>query len=367
MFLMLALSQFSKMLPTPKSMQLPSLGVDISDTSMKYIGLEPVVADGMNYKLSSWGEIDIPLGVLERGQVLDQKLLVQALGELKEKTKAEFVRVSLPEERAYLFETEIKKSTTEKEIRSILEFRLEENVPIPAREAFFDYDVLESDTTDRAYRVVVAVYARETIVHYYEACLQAGLIPTAFEVEAQAMARSVIPKGLPGAAMLIDFGKTRTGIGIVYNGALMYTSTIDFGGLTLSDLLRRVYGDLSEAEITQIKNTQGLVRVGNDGKSYEALLAGVSMLRDELLSRVQYWHGKDYRQIDRRLKKIILCGGSANLNGFPEYLTEALGIETTRANVWQNTFSFEVFVPPIDLRHSYGYATAIGLAIEKII
>lgn len=361
------LSSFTKVFPPPTFMKLPAFGVDISDTSLKYINFGDTPKDGVKRPLLHWGEIDIPDGALTRGQVLDPKILSGALREFKEKTNAEYIRVSLPEERAYLFETEIKKNTPVNEIRSLLEFRLEENVPIPVREAFFDYDVLESEQTEKTVRVVVAAYARETIQAYYEACVSAGLIPIAFEVEAQAMVRAVVPEDYSDTVMLVDFGKTRTGIGIVHDRALLYTSTIDFGGRDLSTALRRVLGDKSEGELTIIKNTQGLMKQDGDSQSFEALVGTISVIKDELLSRIQYWHGQEYQQGPRRLEEIILCGGSANLLGLPEYFTEALGIKTTRADVWQNAFSVEDYVPPIDLKHSYGYATAIGLALPRVV
>lgn len=357
----------SRSFPVPQSMYLPSIGVDISDTTLKYIELKKIYTKESQFRLSQWGEIDIAPGSLERGQVLNQKELVSALKKLKTQTSAEFVRVSLPEERAYLFETEVKKNITEEEIHNILEFRLEENVPIPAKEAFFDYDVLESDISNEAYRIVVASYARETIINYHDACVEADLLPVAFEVEAQAMTRSVIPNFTPGAYMLVDFGKTRTGIGIVHNNALMYTSTIDFGGMDLSQTLRRVYGEKTEAELTYLKNTEGLTKkVGND-RCYEALISGISILKDELLSRIEYWHSRDYKKTDRRLQQVILCGGSSNLLGLPEYLSESLELPTKLANVWTNAFSLEEYIPPIDARHSYGYATAIGLALADTL
>jgi len=346
---------------------MPSIGVDISDTSLKYIEFGPSTRHDIQKKLLSWGEITIPDGVLERGMVLDSKKLVSVLNELKQRTKAQYIRVSLPEERAYLFETEIKRSTPENEVRGILEFRLEENVPIPAREAFFDYDILEGETTDHSLRVVVAAYARETILNYYNACVEAKLIPVSFEVEAQAMARAVLPLNSQGSHLLVDFGKTRTGIGIVHDGALMYTSTIDLGGDELSVALRKELGDLSESKLTEIKNTSGLVRSTSDVQCPEALISTVSVIKDELSDRIQYWHARDYKQHDRRIQSIILCGGSVNLNGLPEYLTESLGISTERANVWQNAFTAEAFIPPIDLRHSYGYATAVGLALKRTV
>ncbi len=364
---MSVLQSLTKIIPPPTYMMMPSTGVDISDTSLKYIRFAPTVHHGTKRHLELWGELDIPDGALNRGQVNDQKQLTAALAEFKDRTKADYIRVSLPEERAYLFETEIKRSTPANEIRSLLEFRLEENVPIPAREAFFDYDILESETTDRSLRVVVAAYSRETILHYYDACVMAGLTPLSFEVEAQAMVRSVVPRGVPGAHILVDFGKTRTGIGIVLNGVLMYTSTIDFGGNQLSEILRKEMGDISEGEITAIKNTQGLIKGVHDTRCYDALISTISVIKDELASRISYWHASDYKPEDRRIQSLILCGGSANLKGFPEYLTETLGVHTTRANVWQNAFSLDSVIPPIDLRHSYGYATAIGLALKRTV
>lgn len=348
-------------------MTLPAYGVDISDTSLKYINFGDTPKGNIKRSLLDWGELDIAEGALTRGQVIEPKVLSDTLKEFKSRTNAEYIRVSLPEERAYLFETEIKKNTPTKEIRSLLEFRLEENVPIPVREAFFDYDVLEGEETDRTVRVVVAAYARETIQAYYETCIAAGLFPIAFEVEAQAMVRAVVPESYSDTVMLVDFGKTRTGVGIVHDGSLMYTSTIDFGGKELSAALRKVLGEKTESELTTIKNTQGLVQTTKDNKPFEALVGTISVVKDELLSRVQYWHSRDYKTGPRRIEEIILCGGSANLLGLPEYLSESLGIKTTRADVWQNAFAVNDFIPPIDLRHSYGYATAIGLALPREI
>ncbi|MES2749551.1 MAG: pilus assembly protein PilM [Patescibacteria group bacterium] len=360
-------SLFEHILPPPAYLLMESIGVDISDTSLKYIKFSESGHLVAKHKLQAWGELDIPEGVLKRGQVSDQKKLTEVLQQFKEITKAEYVRVSLPEEKAYLFETEIKRSTPAKEIRGLLEFRLEENVPIPAREAFFDYDILEHDTTDKVMRIVVVAYARETILNYYDACIAAKLIPVSFEVEAQAMVTSVLPEGLPGAHMLVDFGKTRTGIGIVFNGVLMYTSTIDFGGNQLSEILRKEMGDLTESELTDIKNNQGLIKGVNDTICYDALISTISVIKDEIESRIQYWHAADYKQKERRIQSITLCGGSINLKGLPEYFSEVLNIKTVRADVWQNAFSVHDVIPPIDLRHSYGYATAIGLALKKTV
>jgi len=360
-------STLAKILPPPSYITMPGVGVDISDTSLKYVSFMPSLRPGDSRILDQWGDIDIPNGILERGRIVDPKLLVGVLKELKDKTGAEFIRVSLPEERAYIFETEIKRDVPAKEVRSLLEFRLEENVPIPARDAIFDYEILDGNENNRTVRVVVAAYQKDTILKYYDVCKEAKLTPLSFEVEAQAMARSVVSPDCSQTIMLVDFGKARTGIGIVNSGSLLYTSTIDIGGGQLSQVMRKVLGDVSESELTEIKNNNGLIRKIGDTEMHDSLISTISVIKDEIASRMQYWHQKDDNQKNRQIKKIVICGGSVNLKGLPEYFTESLNIPCIRGNVWENAFQTEIHVPPIEKRYSYGFATAIGLAIKNIV
>lgn len=355
------------LVPPPRYMTLPGYGVDISDTSLKFIELSKTARGQVGYTITNWGEIAIPGGVLQQGEIINPQQLSEVLKEFKQLTKAEFVRVSLPEERAYIFETSLKKSVTTVEMRNLLEFRLEENVPIPSREVLFDYLVEENGVNDRSVSVIVAAYARETVMQYHDACIAAGLLPTSFEVEAQAMARAVVPSDVSGATLMIDFGKTRTGIGIVVNNTLRFTSTIEIGGSQLSEALRKVLGDKSEAEITTIKNTEGLVRRLDSILVFEALMPVVSVIRDELINRMQYWHTHNNLHPERRINSIILCGGSANLRGLPEYFSETIGVPAVRAEVWQHVLEPGIELPPVDKAHSYGYATAIGLALQQIV
>ena len=364
---MSVLTTLGHIIPPPSYITMPSIGVDISDTSLKYIKFKRDNRSGTRLQLQHSGDIDIADGVLKRGDIKDIDKLAAALKEMRKITGANHVRVSLPEERAYIFETEIKRDTPFKEIRGLLEFRLEENVPLSPRDAFFDYDIVENDLHSGMHQVLVTAYARDTVIGYYEACRAAGVIPLAFEVEAQAIARAALPRGDKGTYMIVDFGKTRTGIGIVHRGALMYTSTIDIGGGELSNALRSQLGPKAESELTHIKNTEGLVRGASDSAVYDALITTMSAIKDEISTRIQYWNNRGDDREERHLEEIILCGGSSNLKGLPGYLTETLGVEAKRAKVWTNAFDIKEIVPPIDRRHSYGYATAIGLALTDFV
>ena len=359
-----AFSYITRAFPPPRYMTLPSVGVDVSDTSLKYIQFRRHRKD---LRLGFWGDIEIPQGVIMRGEVKDPTKLQHTLKKVKKLCDAEYIRLSLPEERAYLFETEIKRGTPYKDIRGLLEFRLEENVPLSPRDAFFDYDIVEDDTSTDVLRVSVTAYTRETIVRYYEACRAAELMPLSFEVEAQAIARASIREGDKGTYLIVDFGKMRTGLGIVHNASLMYTSTIDIGGRELSEALKSQFGTMSEDKYTKIKNEKGLQKTGEAKEVYTALSQPITTLKDQIAERIGYWHSVSHNKENRNIEKIILCGGSVNLVGFPEFLTEELGIPTERANVWQNAFSVDDYLPPITRRYSYGYATAVGLALKDFL
>lgn len=357
------LQTFARFFPPPRFMTLPSAGVDISDASLKYVqfrhGMSGLVLD-------KWGDIPIPPQTVQRGDLANREALVTVLKKLKADTGVEYVRVSLPEERAYLFETTIPITTSPRDVRGAVEFHLEENVPLSPRDAFFDYTIIP-DADAHMMRLSVAVYARDTILGYYEACREADLIPVAFEVEAQAIARAAVPTGDAGTYMIVDFGQTRTGVGIVHQGSLMFTSTIDTGGIHLSQALMQHIPNLKEPELTRLKNELGLLRTEGGIDTYGALLSPVTALKDELTMRINYWNLRGEHGGERAIEKIILCGGSANLAGLPEYLGEELDIETERAQVWQNALSFQESIPPITRRYSYGYATAIGLALADFI
>ena len=357
------LSKLARVFPPPSFMTMPNLGVDISDASLKYIQFK---RDGHQLALTQWGDVPIPPETVKRGDLINAKALEGVLKELKKKVGVPYVRISLPEERAYLFETTIPKATAAKDVHNALEFRLEENVPISPRDALFDYTIVSVNTELQELRVSVAVYARDTIVGYYEACRGAGLVPLSFEVESQAIARAVMPKGGSETYMIVDFGQTRTGVGIVHKGSLMFTSTIDIGGAQMSDALRHILGDKDESELTRIKNEQGLLR-SSDSEAHAALLVPIMALKDELNMRINYWNLRGENIHERAIQKVVLCGGSVNLAGLPEFLTEELEISTERALVWQSAFSVHEVVPPITRRYSYGYATAIGLALTDFV
>ena len=361
------LSTFGTIFPPPAYMTLASIGVDFSDTSLKYIYLTRSSRYQSGTELSAWGDITLSAGAIVDEEVKDIGRLASVLQEVKKRCGTSYVRISLPEEHAYIFETELKRGMPGREIRGLLEFKLAENVPISPREAYFDYNIVADQSDGETVHAVVTVYAKEKIERYYEACSVAGVVPVSFEVESQAIARAATRRGETGSTMIVDFGKNHTGIGVVYRDALMHTSTSAIGGEVLSRAMRDVLGECKEEELTTLKNVHGLRATHPNKKVRDAILKVIDKITDELGTHIEYWNTREHGKKQRAIARIILCGGSANLAGLPEHLSRTLSVPAKRAEVWHNVFSTDSFVPPIDRRHSYGYATAIGLSLPNVI
>ena len=349
----------SRLFPPPRFILLDAVGVDVSDTSLKYVQFMRVNGE---LKLKRWGDIAMPDGAIVQGVVHDSTALGKALMEVRRICGTPCMRLSLPEEHAYLFETKVKASLSEHEVIDAIGFRLEENVPLAPRDAEFDYTPTNAPIVGNEQKIIVTVYAKEIIRPYHEACEKAEVLPLSFEVEAQALARSVVKRGDKGVYLMVDFGKSRTGVGIVADELLELTSTVDIGGMDLDEGLALAYPKATADELITLKNQNGVLVLAEEKAVREALLPPVTNLKNEVAARMAYWNTRAGNE-ERQIKNVILCGGIANLAGLPAHLSETLGVTVSQADVWQNAFSIEKTIPPITRRYSYGYATAVGLSL----
>ncbi|MFQ5661918.1 MAG: type IV pilus assembly protein PilM [Candidatus Paceibacteria bacterium] len=354
---------FSGLFPVPKFLAMPAVGIDISDDSIRFVELKNSRKGKI---LSRFGEYKIPMGLVLNGEIQDVEKLSQELKKMKEENNIEVIRASLPEEKVYLFQTYIPKDAEEDQIRSIIEFKLEEHVPLSLKESVFDYEIINKNGSEEHIDVGVAVYPKNTITKYTDVFNKAGMIPLSFEIEAQAISRATIKEGDDGTYMIVDFGKMRTGLAIVSDGVLTFTSTLEVEEQGLTEAITQ-YLSVSESEVIQIKNEEGLIGSKDNKKLFPALLRVVETLKDNIDKHHRYWQTRVDKKGNRvkPIEKIILCGGNSNLKGLPEYLSGALKIPIERANVWTNAFSFDDFIPEMNRAQSLSYATAIGLALRE--
>jgi type IV pilus assembly protein PilM len=336
---------------------MPSVGLDISDESLKFVELLPA---NHLIKLGRYGERKIPFGVINSGKIKDLKKIEEILTSLKKEVKIKSVRVSLPEEQMYLFEFRLEKADVEN-IRESIELSLEEYIPISAQDAVFDYEILKED--EKSFDIQVSAIPKNIIDDYLSVFKESGIRVESFELEAQAISRAVIKKNDPDTYMIVDFGEKRTGLFIVSQGVVVFTSTIDVGGVLLTNMIQKNF-KISFEEAEKMKRQYGLERNSGNKELFSIVLNSVSILRDEIMKHFVYWHThKEGSREHPPIKKIILCGGDSNLIGLAEYFSVSTKNIVEMADVWMNVVKDKKYVPEIKFEQSLTYAAAIGLAL----
>lgn len=359
--------------PLPKFLEIPVCGFDVSDESIKFLGF---YGEKGKLKIREFGEKKIPQGYIQEGEVKNEqefsKFLKLNFNDLSTKN----LIVSLPEEKAFLDIIEIPKMDF-RNIRTVLNIQFENYFPLKEKDAVFDYDVLNPISGD-FFDITVAAYPRRIIDTYKNAFTLAGFLPLVFESESESLKRCLVKENDMNFKLLIDFGKTRTGFVVVGEGKVLFTSTAKIGGEDIDKLIARSLGvNINDAE--KIKKEKGKISASADfykngvkDGDYElqsVFLPLVSSVFSEAAKYIEYFKTHfahiHARNANSDIKEIILCGGDANLKGFPEYLNKNLKIPVRRANVWENVFSLKNHIPDkIEYNESLRYATAIGLALK---
>src|SRR3989338_3093974 len=349
--------------PVPRILTPPAAGIDISDASIKWFAFDP---RGRDHRVHAYGELPLPEGAVEGGVVRDVQTLARALATVKDELGGiTAAHAALPEEGAYVFSMHVPPGTSREQTLKIIEFEFEGRVPIPPSAAVYDYYRIPTTKASEE-EIAVEVFPRDIAVEYATAFDVAGITLLSLEIEARSIARAVTTgESDEPITLIVDFGRERTGFAVVKRGIPIFTSTVDVGGNTITRMLMEKMS-LGFEEAENYKSAEGLIASSVPSKGVEAISGTASALADEIARHYHYWdtrrneHGERMTPVGR----VLLVGGNVNLRGLAGYISSRVQAPTERGDVWKRVASFDDYIPPIDRKQSYQYATAIGLALR---
>ena len=344
-------------------------GLDISDLSLKIIKLEK---DGKGLKLSSFGETIIPKGIIEGGEIKDienlTKIIKKGLKQVKGKRiRTKYVVSSLPEEKSFLDILQIP-VMKEEEVENAVKFEAENHIPLKLDDVYFDFEKIQPISKQKKYQeILIAATPKHIVDPYFKALEQAGLRPIALEIESLAIVRSLIKKNTStGPLLIIDFGETRTSFIIFSGKSLRFTSTIPISSQALTKNISKNL-KISYEKAEKLKKKEGLE--GSKGIS-EAIIPPLTDLAEQIKTYLKYYRSHTPQGqilIDKKkLERILLCGGGANLKGLVGFLSSTLKVKVELSNPWINILKETVKeVPELSFEKSLAYTSALGLALRN--
>jgi type IV pilus assembly protein PilM len=348
-------------LPPPTYLELPSVGIVIRDTAIRFAEM---IRIGTKARLGRFGEIPLPPGIVSGGTILDASRLQEVLQKLKRRFRFEFVRSTILEEHAYLFTTSVS-SGDEESIRHSLQHALAKNVPLPLSEVSFDYDAIGVHRAEGIVDVAVTVVPKRLLRSYAEAFSRAGFSPLSFELEGQAIARAVVSNADQATRMIVDLGRKRTTVSIVAGNVVVFTSTFQTGSNQFDSLVAARF-NLEPAELVRIKHERGVLRTRENEELFSIVAGFLSGLKDEINRCIEYWNTHGGKVLPGQgLRQLLLSGEGAAIAGLATYLEGLLGLPVREGDVWVNAVSPEIIVPELAFAHSLQYASTLGSALRS--
>jgi type IV pilus assembly protein PilM len=350
--------KFFRFFPIPRSLEIKAMGLDISDNAVRVMDLAKTE---FGYIPHAYSERKLKSSSIS----VNREEIRQALISLKKELGMTFVRAALPEEKAYQFKTEIP-LVSPNEMREAVGYTIEENAPVSLNEIVYDYRVIGGLNHQDHIDVTVSVLPKILVDEYISLFYDAGITAISFEIEAQAIARAVMPLGDLNPSMVIHMGDTKTIVTIVSGGAVQFTTTLPLGGNSFSSILEETYG-VNKEDAQKVKQDKDFIRNKEDENVHRVYHETLGMLKDEINKHYMYWvthKNKDLNPTEK-ITAIYLSGRDSCMPGFADYMSANLNAEVKPASVWQNCFTTDDFIPKIERCDSFVYAPALGLILPK--
>ncbi|MDP2637091.1 MAG: type IV pilus assembly protein PilM [bacterium] len=336
-----------------------AFGLDVSDRSFKIAKLKKT---RNGFQLSSFGEFSLPEGLILQGEIQNEdevaRLLKEAVRSLSLQTP--FVVSSLPEEKAFLQVLQLPQMK-QAEVRQAVLFEAENYIPYSIDTVYLDSEYIPPLKNGLDHMDVLLAALPRTVVDSYVSCFtKAGLTARVLEIESLATARSLVSEETAEVpVLLLDMGATRTGFAVFAGKSLRFTASIPVSGMQFTKAIAAALS-LPEQEAEEVKKTQGI---------QEPLFPLLQTLLQEVKRYMGYYESHSSHQHlqkeEKRIRKIVLAGGGANLKGLSEFFQKELEVPLEIGNPWVNIFKKEQKeLPPLPFDQSLQYTTALGLALR---
>lgn len=353
-------------------------GIDLADLSLKIVQLKKKQG---NLGVAAFVFVPLPSEVLVQGEVKDSdkiaSIIKNALKNAQyKKIKGRLAIASLPETKAFLRVITIEKNKNYKkeDIQETIKIETEQHIPFKLNEVYLDADLVFED--EKQIKFLVSAVSKKIVEGYLDVFKKAKIIPLALEIESIATSRALIfdPSlyikeknaiNLEESILIVDLGSKTTSFIIVKKGIPRFTKSIPLASVNLTKAIQDAL-KISFQKAEKIKKRYGLNVAAYKGKVFASLKPHLDQVIKEINEILSFYEIKNNKDEERKIKKIFLCGGSANLKGLSDFLSVGLKRTVEKGNPLINLSFKEKELSPIAKNKILNFTTGIGLALRGV-
>lgn len=317
--------------------------------------------------LVKMGQVALPQGAVDAGEVADPGAVASAIRKLWKNTRfgSKKVHLGLGNQRVVVRPTELP-DMGEDELRSAIEFQADELIPLPLSDAILDFQVLErftSEDGDPMVRVLVVAAQRDMVASLLAAVDEAGLDPVIVDIDPFAMLRALgDPARAEGASeALVSVGAGVTNIVVHDAGIPKFIRIIPQGG----DDATHALADQLEISFDEAEALKRQVAAGADVPDADRASAIIDESLNPLVEDIQ--GSLDYHVAQtggEPLRRVQLTGGGSRVPRLAERLQALLGVEVIRAHPLERLRVGDTGLTPEQLNEAEDLiAVPVGLAL----
>jgi type IV pilus assembly protein PilM len=340
-----------------------TFGLDIGDRSLKAVHVQKY---GTQAKIKSFGMVSVPTGVFDKGSLIKPAVFCEHINKLlasvaPKKIGTRYVHACLPETHTFIKLLSLD-SAAEEELAARIRDELPRHIPLDVDESYIDWIVLpKTAATQQKQEVLVGAIPKKTSDSYTQSLRSCGLSPVSLQIEAQAIARALLPNtSNPEPIALVDIGATRSSFIVVHRNTIEFTISIPISSEAITRIIsERFRLSMQDAEKAKLKLGLSPSPSKEGATLVETLQPVVEKLGLAIQKNIAYF--SEHFSQPKPISTVLLCGGGAMLSG----LAESLSANMPHVDIKQGDPLLHIKNRNTELNLSY--TTALGLALTNAL
>ncbi|MFH1790326.1 MAG: type IV pilus assembly protein PilM [bacterium] len=281
--------------------------------------------------------------------------------------------VSLPVSSVFHAVVTVPVTNKAEELQEFVRAEVKKFILLPLEDMSLDYQPLnkvDKHEKQKDQRIVVNAVPNTLISFYSKVFQRAGLLLEALEPESSALTRSLVGRD-NSVNLLVDIGAERTNFFIIDQSMPVTNQSIDFGGNKADKIIQNIL-NIEDEYVDQIKRDLFNYHSGQSSAmelSRQKLLEILMPIAEPIVKEIEISLDLYLRQIgnvDKKVEKIILTGGTAFLPYLTDYISDKFKIKCYIGDPWARVVCQQGLKPVL---HEIGpcMSVAIGLALRNMV
>lgn len=339
-------------------------GVDLGNSGIRLVELK-LIHDKPT--LVTYGDIELPFGLMSSDAPADQARVAEALKKLVSDARVSNKNAvaGLPASKVFASIISMPQMS-DQEIAHSIRYQADKYVPMPLDQVKLDFFRLTTDKAAEEISVLLVATPTTVANKYLNIFQQAGLELMALDINAIAQSRSMV--ATPDIdVIVVEFASMTTDIALVSQGVTGLIRSINVGAKSLVRVTAQNLG-LDETQAEQFVRKFGLTQTKLEGQVYRAMKPLLDNVVDEIKRSADFFYQNNQSAAGkaRRVEKVIITGGPAAIPEMPVYLANALGLPVEMGNPWQRISYAKEFTDRLG-GMALSYSTATGLALRNMV